>query len=1153
MRIRELGGLRRELAEMTLRFRDLSEETETLRGFAAVAPWPIWAKRAGGGLSYANAAYARATEAVNVDDAIHRNLELLDSDDRTHMARTLNDNQPFAARLPVVISGERRIYDVHALNVSGGSAGMAIDASEAAALSAALVRMAEAHRRTLDQLSSGVAIFDAQRRLSFYNDSYRRLWDLDRTFLDNNPDDSSVLDRLRAARKLPEQPDFRAWKARLHEAYRALEPAKDVWYLPDGRALSIVTTPNPEGGVTYLFDDVTESLELARRFDGLIRVQRETLDNLAEAVAVFGSNGRAQLFNPAFATMWKLSNEALQGDPHIETVEQWCRPLFDDDAGWQTLRGAITGIENRVAVPLKLERKDGSVLNCMTMPLPDGATMLTFQDISDAENVERALRERNEALETADQMKVDFVHHVSYELRSPLTTIIGFAHFLSDPATGPLEPKQAEYLRYITTSTDALMAIINNILDLATIDAGAMTLNLGPIDIRKTIDDAAAGIQDRLVRDRIALKIDLDSVIGDFIGDERRVVQVLYNLPRQCRRLFAAGFGDHVARRTHRPQRYFYRHRYRTRHSARRERQGVRLVRKSLQRLAASRRRPGPVPGALLRRIAWRPGAGRFRRRQGHHRDVQFSDRPDRASYRRGMSAPVIFSVALVDEAATANLMADLALLIGPGDVITLSGDLGAGKTAAARAMIRYLAGDDVLEVPSPTFTLVQAYDLPPFPVVHADLYRVNDPLELEEIGLSPLPPGAVALIEWPERAPDAFPADRIDIALNHRPESDASSRAAVITGYGKAAAQVTRLKALRDFLDGARYLDTKRLRMAGDASTRSYARLIRGDHVAILMNSPRKPDGPAIYDGKSYSAAVHLAEDVKPFVAIANGLRKYNFSAPAIQHADLDEGFLITEDFGAASFVIGDPPAPIPERYQAATDMLASLHGEALPHVLPIAPGMNYQIPVFDTEALLIESSLMLDWYLPDRGAPPSDELRAEFAAHWRALLATSDAAPRTWVLRDFHSPNLIWLERRDGIRKVGVIDIQDAVLGPAAYDLASLLQDARIDVPESIELAMLTRYIKARRAADPAFDAAGFAELYAIMSAQRNTKLLGIFARLNLRDGKPHYLRHQPRILDLSRPLAGASIAAGVPGLVCSACAAAAGWMISESFTSR
>src|SRR3954447_26916112 len=542
VRIRELSGLRRELAEVTLRHKGLLEETEMLRGFAAAAPWPIWAKRAGGGLLFANAAYARATDAANPTEAVQRDLELLDSAGRNEMVRALNDNSAFSGRLAIVVGGERRFYDVHALKVTGGSAGIAIDASEATALRDALVRMAEAHRRTLDQLSSGVAVFDGERRLAFYNDSYRRLWDLDRTFLDGNPDDSSVLDRLRAARKLQEQPDFRAWKAKLHEAYRAVEPAKDRWYLPDGRAISVVTTPNPEGGVTYLFDDVTESLELARRFDGLINVQRETLDNLVEAVAVFGSNGRAQLFNPAFAKMWKLSAEALQQQPHIETVEAWCKPLFDDAATWQTLREAITGIENRVAVPLKLERKDGSVLDCMTMPLPDGATMLTFQDITDTENVERALRERNEALEAADQMKVDFVHHVSYELRSPLTNIIGFAYFLSDPATGSLTPKQAEYLGYITTSTNALLALIDNILDLATIDAGAMKLELGPVDIRKTIADAAEGIQDRLATDRIELKVDIDPGIGVFTGDERRVVQVLYNLLAN-----AVGFSPHDA------------------------------------------------------------------------------------------------------------------------------------------------------------------------------------------------------------------------------------------------------------------------------------------------------------------------------------------------------------------------------------------------------------------------------------------------------------------------------------------------------------------------------------------------------------------------------------------------------------------------------
>jgi N-acetylmuramate 1-kinase len=487
------------------------------------------------------------------------------------------------------------------------------------------------------------------------------------------------------------------------------------------------------------------------------------------------------------------------------------------------------------------------------------------------------------------------------------------------------------------------------------------------------------------------------------------------------------------------------------------------------------------------------------------------------------MSGPFTFSLALANETATAHLMADLALLIGPGDVITLSGDLGAGKTAAARAMIRYLAGDDALEVPSPTFTLVQGYDLPPFALVHADLYRVNDPSELEEIGLSPLPEATVALIEWPERAPGALPADRIDIALSHRPALGSTARAAEITGHGKAAAQVARLQTLRQFLAGAGYAEARRQRMAGDASTRSYARLIRDDGVVILMNSPRRPDGLALYDGKSYSAAVHLAEDVRPFVAIANGLRERGFSAPAIHYADLDAGFLITEDFGSAGFIEGDPPAPIAERYQAAADMLAVLHRETLPEILPLAPQITYAIPAFDTEALLVELGLMLEWYLPDRGAEPSTDLRAEFVTMWRDLLAKPAADTKTWVMRDFHSPNLIWLDGRPDPAKVGIIDFQDAVLGPAAYDLVSLLQDARIDVPEPLELALLTRYIKTRRAADEGFDPVGFAELYAIMSAQRNTRLLGTFARLNRRDGKPQYLRHQPRIWTyLNRSLA-------------------------------
>jgi aminoglycoside/choline kinase family phosphotransferase len=372
------------------------------------------------------------------------------------------------------------------------------------------------------------------------------------------------------------------------------------------------------------------------------------------------------------------------------------------------------------------------------------------------------------------------------------------------------------------------------------------------------------------------------------------------------------------------------------------------------------------------------------------------------------------------------------------------------------------------------------------------------------------------------------LPADRIDIAFNHRPALGSTARAAEITGFGKAAAVVQRLKALRQFLTGSDFIDARRRRMAGDASIRSYARLMKDDDVFILMNSPKRPDGPAIYDGKPYSAAVHLAEDVRPFVAVDQALRGRGFSAPEIHYTDLEGGFLITEDFGSEPFIAGNPPVPIAERYEAATDMLAALHHEVVPEVLPLPPEATYPIPAYDIDAWLVEIGLMLEWYLPDRGVAPSEKTRAEFMTMWRELLQQPAAAAKTWVLRDFHSPNLIWLAGRDGVKRVGILDFQDAVLGPAAYDVVSLLQDARIDVPELTELALFSRYIKARRKADASFDAAEFATLYAILSAQRNTRLLGTFARLNRRDGKPQYLRHQPRIWAyLERSLAHPSLA--------------------------
>jgi len=530
LRLRDVSGVERELSEVAARHDKLAGDVATMRGVLDSLPAPVWARDAEGRLIFANAAYARAVEATDATDAVARELELLDRAARDELQRSRTAAKAYAGRLPAIVAGQRRIFDVVDAPCGSGSAGIAIDRTEAAAMRAELDRMIEANRRVLDQLATGVAIFNVDRKLTFYNAAFRSLFELDAGFLDQTPTDSTVLDRLRALHKLPEQQDFRQWKHQLYEAYRAVEPKEQMWHLPDGRTLRVVTTPNPEGGVTYIYEDVTEGLELHRRYDALIKVQSETLDHLAEAVAVFGPDGRVRLHNPAFQRMWKLSAETLDQHPHVEQLTAWCQALHDDTAVWRSLRGAVTAIEGREPIAASIARRDGATINMTTMPLPDGATLVTFQDVSDSVNVERALREKNEALETADEIKLDFVHHVSYELRSPLTNIIGFANLLGDPVFGPLSDKQREYLSYITTSTNALLALINNILDLATIDAGAMTLNLADVDIRASMEAAAEGVQDRLAKDNLSLEIRASANIGNFTADERRLRQILFNL-----------------------------------------------------------------------------------------------------------------------------------------------------------------------------------------------------------------------------------------------------------------------------------------------------------------------------------------------------------------------------------------------------------------------------------------------------------------------------------------------------------------------------------------------------------------------------------------------------------------------------------------------
>jgi len=357
------------------------------------------------------------------------------------------------------------------------------------------------------------------------------------------------------------------------------------------------------------------------------------------------------------------------------------------------------------------------------------------------------------------------------------------------------------------------------------------------------------------------------------------------------------------------------------------------------------------------------------------------------------------------------------------------------------------------------------------------------------------------------------LPSDRFDLALTLSSFHGPAYREARLTGYGRYAARVERIRTVRRFLDEAGYTSAERIRLAGDASTRSYERLTRGEETILLMNSPRRPDGPPVRNGKSYSAIAHLAEDVAPFIAMARALRQRGLSAPKIFASDRAAGLLLIEDLGDAFIASGVPPKPIEERYETAVDVLLSLHRQILSQTLTVEGSITYALSHYDMGALLIEVELLLDWYLPPLDASVSDALRQSYVALWRDALTPALEAPQTWVLRDFHSPNLMWLPQRHGIARVGLLDFQDALIGSPAYDLVSLTQDARVDIPELMEVALLSRYVRARRS-EPDFDAANFARLYATLAAQRASKILGIFSRLDRRDGKPQYLRHLPRV---------------------------------------
>jgi signal transduction histidine kinase len=542
VRFRDLSAERLQHADLKDRFQRLTETVSSFRTLLDSLEMPVWCKDTSGRLTWANTAYAKAVDAASPDAVLRSSDELLDAQGRKLIDRQHETAAIVTSRLPVIVSGQRRVYDVVDVATRDGTAGIATDVSALENIQAELRRTIDFHRHTLDQLATAVAIFGADKRLQFYNAAYRTLWGLDAAFLDNAPEDGVVLDEIRAARRLPEQADFRGWKRDLMSGYQSLEAREHWWHLPDGQTLRVIANPHPQGGVTYVYENVTERLELEKRNNALVSVQGETLDHLSEGVAVFGSDGKLRLWNPPFGALWKLDRSTLANLPHISDVITWCGMLHDAPETWRRVQQAVAGLaDSRIRFDGRMERRDGTVLEYSTVPLPDGATLLTFVNITDTVNVERALTEKAEALMEADRVKTDFVGLVSYELRSPLTNIIGFAHLLGDPRFGELNPKQRDYTSHIMTSSQALMTIVDDILDLATVDAGIMELHLSEVDIGQTIFAAIEGVKDRIEAGRLVLLTDIPLGLGSFQADEKRIRQLVFNLVANAVRFSSEG------------------------------------------------------------------------------------------------------------------------------------------------------------------------------------------------------------------------------------------------------------------------------------------------------------------------------------------------------------------------------------------------------------------------------------------------------------------------------------------------------------------------------------------------------------------------------------------------------------------------------------